>query len=386
MLTDIIDYKLINIFYKLYKKDLKIQSEISQDEISKILLIEYEKIINNPDSSKILIEKISDYDFTFMHIIAKFGNSIQLRNAIDIIGVDQLNIITDANKYSMLHHATISGNLDNVKLLVGYGADVNCRSSDETRNWTPIHYASKHNHLNIVDYLIASGVNKEIKTSFELTPLHIACEFGSVDVVKYLISINCNVNAITSFENYNLTPLHYCVISEKLTLVKYLIANGANIFKKNTMQETAIEMACKRGLKDIVEYLILFGFDDLDYLKDFLTNLNQHEIANIVNDYVKVRDDLFNENNIKIYSNQIINDMNMVDINNIFINQINLMNDIKVYPYFFIKIRKNMGLIIKKNLSFKEFLEKSNFTILANNIKKIEQIALYIELHGNYKI
>ena len=87
-----------------------------------------------------------------------------------------------------------------------------------------------------------------------------------------------------------------------------------------------------------------------------------------------------------IIGNQIINDMNMVGINNIFINQINLMNDIKVYPYFFIKIRKNMGLIIKKNLSFKEFLEKSNFTILANNIKKIEQIALYIELHGNYKI
>ena len=44
------------------------------------------------------------------------------------------------------------------------------------------------------------------------------------------------------------------------------------------MQETAIEMACKRGLKDIFEYLILFGFDDLDYLKNFLIDLNKNEM------------------------------------------------------------------------------------------------------------
>ncbi|KAI4566857.1 hypothetical protein MJG53_015534 [Ovis ammon polii x Ovis aries] len=57
-----------------------------------------------------------------------------------------------------LHEAVLSGNLECVKLLVKYGADIHQR--DET-GWTPLHIACSDGYPDIARYLISLGADRE---------------------------------------------------------------------------------------------------------------------------------------------------------------------------------------------------------------------------------
>ena len=126
-------------------------------------------------------------------MVAKFGVAEELKKIINIIGINNLNF-SDVNKYTALHHSSISGRLENIKILIGYGANINAKSSDETRNWLPIHYASKFGYKEIVEEFIEAGIDKEVTTSFGLTPLHVAAEFGNVYAAKTLIAHGAKVS------------------------------------------------------------------------------------------------------------------------------------------------------------------------------------------------
>ncbi|XP_032946892.1 protein phosphatase 1 regulatory subunit 27 [Rhinolophus ferrumequinum] len=57
-----------------------------------------------------------------------------------------------------LHEAVLSGNLECVKLLVKYGADIHQR--DET-GWTPLHIACSDGYPDIARYLISLGADRD---------------------------------------------------------------------------------------------------------------------------------------------------------------------------------------------------------------------------------
>ncbi|XP_016019370.1 protein phosphatase 1 regulatory subunit 27 isoform X3 [Rousettus aegyptiacus] len=57
-----------------------------------------------------------------------------------------------------LHEAVLSGNLECVKLLVRYGADIHQR--DET-GWTPLHIACSDGYPDIARYLISLGADRD---------------------------------------------------------------------------------------------------------------------------------------------------------------------------------------------------------------------------------
>ncbi|XP_006108017.1 protein phosphatase 1 regulatory subunit 27 [Myotis yumanensis] len=56
-----------------------------------------------------------------------------------------------------LHEAVLSGNLECVKLLVKYGADIHQR--DET-GWTPLHIACSDGYPDIARYLLSRGADR----------------------------------------------------------------------------------------------------------------------------------------------------------------------------------------------------------------------------------
>ncbi|XP_053561861.1 protein phosphatase 1 regulatory subunit 27 [Bombina bombina] len=58
-----------------------------------------------------------------------------------------------------LHEAVLSGNLDTVKLLVKYGADI--EQKDEN-GWTPLHMACSDGHVHIARYLLSLGARQDI--------------------------------------------------------------------------------------------------------------------------------------------------------------------------------------------------------------------------------
>ncbi|XP_030645538.1 protein phosphatase 1 regulatory subunit 27 [Chanos chanos] len=57
-----------------------------------------------------------------------------------------------------LHEAVLSGNLECVKLLVKYGADVHQRDED---GWTPLHMACSDGYPEIARYLLSLGASTE---------------------------------------------------------------------------------------------------------------------------------------------------------------------------------------------------------------------------------
>uniref|UniRef100_A0A8D2EZT1 Protein phosphatase 1 regulatory subunit 27 n=1 Tax=Theropithecus gelada TaxID=9565 RepID=A0A8D2EZT1_THEGE len=57
-----------------------------------------------------------------------------------------------------LHEAVLSGNLECVKLLVKYGADIHQR--DEA-GWTPLHIACSDGYPDIARYLISLGADRD---------------------------------------------------------------------------------------------------------------------------------------------------------------------------------------------------------------------------------
>jgi ankyrin repeat protein len=71
---------------------------------------------------------------------------------------------------------------------------------------TPLHLASEHGHINIVEYLVNKGANVDPKNEniimflssdilfHEITPLHFASSNGHIDIVEYLVNKGANID------------------------------------------------------------------------------------------------------------------------------------------------------------------------------------------------
>lgn len=55
-----------------------------------------------------------------------------------------------------LHHATVDGTIDEVKVLLAGGADVNDRDKS---GWTPLHFAAQHQRADVVRVLASAGAD-----------------------------------------------------------------------------------------------------------------------------------------------------------------------------------------------------------------------------------
>ena len=82
---------------------------------------------------------------------------------------------------SPLMLASLTGQLEWVKKLVGRGADVN------KPGWTPLHYAATRGHLEVMDYLLENHAYIDASSPNESTPLMMAALYGTPAAVKLLL-------------------------------------------------------------------------------------------------------------------------------------------------------------------------------------------------------
>jgi ankyrin repeat protein len=74
--------------------------------------------------------------------------------------------------------AVMIQNLNLVKLLIKYGADVNLKEYNDVGEKTPLHYAVEKNNFEITNFLLDNGANPTIGDKRQMSALHYAARFG----------------------------------------------------------------------------------------------------------------------------------------------------------------------------------------------------------------
>ena len=154
--------------------------------------------------------------------------------------------------------AARNGHLNSVKILLGYGADIEARGTLKIGNeviegCTPLWAAASFGRLDVVKLLIEQNADVDGRTSTGSTPLRTAAINGHLDVVRCLVESGADVNARTITEN---TPLIVACYHGHLNVVIYLIDKGAFVDLQNKDGSTALHVAAQRGHLEIVRQLL----------------------------------------------------------------------------------------------------------------------------------
>ena len=161
--------------------------------------------------------------------------------------------------------AAHNGHLNSVKILLGYGADIEdggtLKIEDSVREGcTPLWAAAVTGHLDVVKLLIERNADVEGRASTGSTPLRAAAHEGHLDVLRCLVENGADVNARNQYKG---TPIMAACDYGHLSIVTYLINKGAFVDLQDTNGETALHYAAEGGHLEIVSQLLALGASQL---------------------------------------------------------------------------------------------------------------------------
>lgn len=146
--------------------------------------------------------------------------------------------------------AVESGDCEKVDALIG--SDKECLNFSTSVFGTWLHVAAKRGKLNIVKYLIESGmdVNRSggISDSFAINQ---AITWGHIDVVKYLLSCGAKMDVSDPVRN----PLFDAITDGHVEIAKLLIDSGIDIHVKYENNRDALAYAVERGQTEIADLI-----------------------------------------------------------------------------------------------------------------------------------
>jgi predicted nucleic acid-binding Zn-ribbon protein len=206
------------------------ENEKIYEELNSVIKEMANKISNSDNSYSVTLSKLSERNKILEELrenslfsqkmaaqeIKKLRDEIDnLKNNINSKEIDNSEI----NKE--LYKACSQGNVENVKLLLDKGVDVNAK---DTEGWTVLMYASEYGHTEIVKLLLESGADVNAKTEYGNTALICASVNGYTEIVKMLLEAGADVN-VKSECGY--TALMYASEDGHKDMVKLLLENGA---------------------------------------------------------------------------------------------------------------------------------------------------------------
>jgi ankyrin repeat protein len=198
-------------------------------------------------------------DETVIHISIK-SNDIHIISVIlkycqtNLSEGDFAKLINKKNAKGVvaLHYASFQGNVDIIKYLINYGADIKALT---IRDLNVIHYAAQGNKPNSLVYFYLfhrDKINLESIDKGGSTPLHWASYSSAVEIAMYLINYGVDINKKDKNGN---TPLHLAVIKNSYKMVQKLLQKGAISNIKNQENKTPKDIALKCKFNNIYELL-----------------------------------------------------------------------------------------------------------------------------------
>jgi ankyrin repeat protein len=196
-----------------------------------------------------------------------------------------------------LEDAAYDGNCEIVAMLIDHGAKVNARDQFGTtalHRVYDVHYVSvepqgptgpnypgrsKERHLvprpkdfrKLTSILVSKGADVQAATNSRVTPLHGAAMVGDTWILKLLIDKGAKVNAADSIGG---TPLQRAVSASRYDAVDYLISRKATMEARTTTGATPIFTAINLNNKKMLKLLISRGANVDAKDKDGRTPLN----------------------------------------------------------------------------------------------------------------
>ncbi|KAJ2990251.1 hypothetical protein NUW58_g3045 [Xylaria curta] len=106
-----------------------------------------------------------------------------------------------------LHAVTGTTPLENIKLLVRAGADINLGNK---HNVTPLVKALRETNEAVADYLLSKNADIDVISSVSGGALHTACQLSLANIVKRLINLGADVNSVVpGYSGFLMSPLSY---------------------------------------------------------------------------------------------------------------------------------------------------------------------------------
>ena len=130
---------------------------------------------------------------TPLHLAAFEGTSEMIAFLLDHGAAIDAVQASHPSKSTPLAQAEEKNHVENVKLLLKRGANVQAKVSD--KRMSLLHTAAWHNHLEIAKILLAAGIKVDVRDADRGTPLVVAVALNSRDVAKLLIEQGADVNA-----------------------------------------------------------------------------------------------------------------------------------------------------------------------------------------------
>lgn len=121
---------------------------------------------------------------------------------------------------TFLHDAAKMGNLELVKVLIEYGADIN--KNETLHQCRPLASAAEKGNLNIVKYLYDNGAEYDL-SEFLRNPLIKAIDGGNLEVVKFLVESDLDISKEYETQAFGKTTAYsYAKSYRKTDIHEYL--------------------------------------------------------------------------------------------------------------------------------------------------------------------
>lgn len=127
--------------------------------------------------------------------------------------------IRDSIYGSLLHVAVEYNQIEMFRMLIDYGMNINCKSSEITLENSCLHEAVNKNNINMVDCILELNGDINIVNNLGLTPLALATLKGHSKIALYLLSKNADP---TIEDNQGKTPYIHAKENGNYKLLQHL--------------------------------------------------------------------------------------------------------------------------------------------------------------------
>lgn len=179
---------------------------------------------------------------------------------------------------STLQKSAAEGDRTKVDELIAEGQDVNARDGE---GWTPIYYAIRNNHPEVVEALITAGADLNVRDMHGQPPLSLAVVYCDAGTAEDLIKAGAEVNAEDSLQ---WTPLHNAALEGRLEMVSLLIWLGAEVNPRNSVGWTPLDLAVRHRHPAVIEILlenggIGYSYEAMEFLLEKKRRREQESMA-----------------------------------------------------------------------------------------------------------